>query len=306
MTNTAAAEDRNFIKMASTTSATLNHNGTITIAYDDFVTTCKLNDGPCPDVLKPGASSNGYTQTYAYGNMYTKITTSPDLTIDGTTTTIKNLGYRTVPFCYSTHTPWGPSWISGTPSNGNTSCNISANTPSSSYNVDIRTTRTEPGTHMGTLQIYDPRLGTNAQTAPWYDGVHTFYISYRIKNGVPVPPDTPISCVTRNNTIAINHGTVNPANTPGNTAYADLTITCDENAIVEAQVGDGGPTGSNVTLTNSGTTVISLLGDDNNWGGLKQYNINNTSKLIKIRSVIENAAPGQTSTGHTVLKLIYK
>ncbi|EDT8879097.1 hypothetical protein EK51_004434 [Salmonella enterica subsp. enterica] len=105
MTNTAAAEDRKFIKHGEYYLRHPKPQRDYYDRYDDFVTTCKLNDGPCPDVLKPGASSNGYAQTYAYGNMYTKITTSPDLTIDGTTTTIKNLGYRTVPFCYSTTPP---------------------------------------------------------------------------------------------------------------------------------------------------------------------------------------------------------
>ncbi|HIE7651564.1 hypothetical protein ACQX6Q_20550 [Salmonella enterica] len=187
----------------------------------------------------------------------------------------------------------------------NMSCFTASHT-ANPYTVPIRTTKTGPGIHTSTVQINTIRLGTNAQSAPWANDAKSFTIQYRIKNGVPVPPDTPVSCSTLTKAISLNHGTVKSTTVRGHTAIAELTIKCDDNAIVEAQVGTGGTTGAIVNLTNAGTAVVSVRGDDNSWGGKKQYNINNASKTINIRSIIENASPGQTSTGNTVLKLTYK
>lgn len=296
-----------FVELGSAKTVNLSSAGTLNVTHNSSLYICKLDEhGPCPDILQRTNAAPGYYQQYARGRMYTRFSSNNGLTFNGQSNYVHDLGYLSLPLCYSTpgFTAWGEFWMSGTVA-PNMSCFTASHT-ANPYTVPIRTTKTGPGIHTSTVQINTIRLGTNAQSAPWANDAKSFTIQYRIKNGVPVPPDTPVSCSTLTKAISLNHGTVKSTTVRGHTAIAELTIKCDDNAIVEAQVGTGGTTGAIVNLTNAGTAVVSVRGDDNSWGGKKQYNINNASKTINIRSIIENASPGQTSTGNTVLKLTYK
>lgn len=295
-----------FILLGDAKSVTLTHNGTLSITNNTFSYVCQMMYGPCPDILQRPDTAPGVYQQYVSGRTYTRLSSNNGITFNGSTNYIHDTGYISLPFCYHTPgiTPGGELWWQGTTTPGG-ACNASNDTVYP-YTVPIRTTKTGPGIHTSTVQINTIRLGTNAQSAPWANDAKSFTIQYRIKNGVPVPPDTPVSCSTLTKAVSLNHGTVKSTTVRGHTAIAELTIKCDDNATVEAQVGTGGTTGATVNLTNAGTAVVSVRGDDNSWGGKKQYNINNASKTINIRSIIENASPGQTSTGNTVLKLTYK
>ncbi|ECA1878506.1 hypothetical protein EJI20_19950 [Salmonella enterica subsp. enterica serovar Napoli] len=295
-----------FVLLGEAKTVTLTRDGTLNVTTTPYQYVCQLMYGPCPDILQRTDAAPGYYQQYVSGRMYTRFSSNNGITFNGYTNYIHYIGNITIPFCYSTpgFTAGGEFWWVGTVTPG-MACNVTS-TPVNPYTVPIRTTKTGPGIHTSTVQINTVRLGTNAQSAPWANDAKSFTIQYRIKNGVPVPPDTPVSCSPLTKAVSLNHGTVKSTTVRGHTAIAELTIKCDDNAIVEAQVGTGGTTGATVNLTNAGTAVVSVRGDDNSWGGKKQYNINNASKTINIRSIIENASPGQTSTGNTVLKLTYK
>ncbi|EAU2710549.1 hypothetical protein OE847_003744 [Salmonella enterica] len=134
-------------------------------------------------------------------------------------------------------------------------------------------------------------------------------VSYKIKNGEVVPPETPdVSCNVSTTSLTLNHEALKISSATGNTVQQNLSITCDGKASVTLALSNTTNSQAYKDLSMNGiTTRIHMSTDSGStWFANKTVDTNVGTMPFLIQSTLQGATTPGSFTGHDVLTVTYK
>ncbi|EHF1887929.1 fimbrial major subunit CsuA/B family protein [Salmonella enterica subsp. houtenae serovar 43:z4,z23:-] len=140
-------------------------------------------------------------------------------------------------------------------------------------------------------------------------GVFKHSINYIVHDGKPYPLDYPYNpCAVNTTNMQLNHGSISPGQTNGNTTTGTITVNCTTTTTAKINITGSTPNASNykISMSPNGETALSLNSNlDKTWGTNLENSLPVGITTYTLRSILnKNNEPGAKS-GQSVITITF-